>query len=382
VKAVHERGQGLVILWEHRLHHNWAMSGGLWDLIASQITPTGVDTEKDTQVESHRQPTVLPPLEGEANPDDPAFLLTPLASKRFEYVRRIGAGGMGSVYCVRDRHLLREVAIKLLSPALAAEPKYVRRFMAEAQIQAQLDHPNIVPVHEMNVDVDGTSYFTMRMVHGRSLADRISATHLGPRPAESMHDMLVAFLKVCDAVAFAHNRGVLHLDIKPENIFMEDFGAVYLMDWGLARLTEKEPVNDGAVSISLTAADAWVSGVAGSPSYMSPEQAEGSSGRVSERTDVFGLGAVLYAMLAGRAPYLADTIEEVVQQARVGQMPPLPELPFGATWLGRVVGSARKAMAMNPADRHPGALALKNEVEELAAGGVGLAALDSVGEQP
>jgi serine/threonine-protein kinase len=217
----------------------------------------------------------------------------------------------------------------------------------------------------MNVDLDGTSYFTMPMVHGRSMADRISAAHLSPEPGEPMREMLGAFLKVCDAVAFAHSRGVLHLDIKPENILMEDRGAAYLMDWGLARLIGN-PANGGAVSISLTAEDARVTGVAGSPSYMSPEQAEGSSGRVSERTDVFGLGAVLYAMLAGRAPYLADTIEEVVKQARFGQMPALPEVPLNAPWLGPIVGSARKAMAINPSERPQSALELKREVEALA----------------
>lgn len=341
------------------------MSGGLWDLISSQITPSGVDTERDTQVESHRQFAESPHSdEDEANPRNPAVLLSPLASQRFEFLRRIGAGGMGDVYCVRDRHLLREVAIKMLSPSLAAEPKYVRRFMAEAQIQAQLDHPHIVPVHEMNVDHDGTSYFTMRMVHGRSLADRIGAAHLAPQPAESMRAMLQAFLGVCDAVAFAHQHGVLHLDIKPENILIEERGAAYLMDWGLARLMETSAC-DGGVSISLTTADACCSGVAGSPSYMSPEQAEGSSGRVSERTDVFGLGAVLYAMLAGRAPYLADTIEEVVQQARAGQVPALPKVPLRTLWLGQIASSASKAMSLNPDDRHPSALALKREVEEL-----------------
>lgn len=343
------------------------MSGGLWDLISSQVMSSGADTESETQVEHHRLvATVSTPG------DDPkdcghGTLLTPFACKRFEYVSRIGSGGMGSVFCVRDRHLLREVAIKMLAPSLAAQRKYARRFLAEAQIQAQLDHPNIIPVHEMNVDLDGTSYFTMPMVHGRSMADRISAAHLSPNPSEPMREILGAFLKVCDAVAFAHSRGVLHLDIKPENIIMEDRGAVYLMDWGLARLIG-EPANDGAVSISLTAEDAWVSGVAGSPSYMSPEQAEGSSGRVSERTDVFGLGAVIYAMLAGRAPYLADTIEEVVQQARAGQVPDLPEVPLRTLWLGQIAGSARRAMSLNPAERHPSALALKREVEDLVTG--------------
>ena len=349
------------------------MTGGLWDLISTQGTQSGADSEKVTHAELHRRDVSPPGSDTEpANSNDATSVpvLTGEAAKRFQYVSRIGAGGMGAVHCVRDKNLLREVAIKVLSPSLAADPKYVRRFLAEAQIQAQLDHPNIVPVHDLTLDHEETQYFIMRLVHGRTLADWITAAHLSPTPSETMHEMLGAFLKVCDAVAFAHSRGVLHLDIKPENIIMEDFGTVYLMDWGLSRLSARDPERGDAVALSPEAAGGVVSGVAGSPSYMSPEQATGARHMVSERTDVFGLGAVLYAILAGRALYLAASMEQVLEQARGGQMPPLPDVPRGIPLPARICQITRKALAIDPRDRYQSVLELKREVEGFLQGGI------------
>lgn len=297
-------------------------------------------------------------------------VLTREAASRFEYVSRIGAGGMGAVHCVRDKNLLREVAIKVLAPSLADDPKYVRRFLAEVQIQAQLDHPNIAPVHDLTLDHEGTKYFTMRLLHGRTLGDWIAAAYDSPTPAETLREMLGAFLKVCDAVAFAHSRGVLHLDIKPENIIMEDFGTVYLMDWGLSRLSARDPERKDQVALSLEAAGGVVTGVVGSPSYMSPEQAKGTESLVSERTDVFGLGAVLYAILAGRPLYQADSIDDVLEKARAGHIPSLPDAPQGVPLPARICQITRKALAVDPRDRYQSALELKRDVEGFLQGGI------------
>jgi serine/threonine-protein kinase len=360
------------LLGEQGLHRFSSMTGGLWDLISTQGMRSGADSEQVTHSELP-QGAVCPPAPDPqaANSNAvPAPVLTREAAKRFEYVNQVGAGGMGAVHCVRDKNLLREVAIKVLAPSLADDPRYVRRFLAEAQIQAQLAHPNIAPVHDLTMDHEGTNTFTMRLVHGRTLADWIASARLSPTPSETMREMLGAFLKVCDAVAFAHSRGVLHLDIKPENIIMEDFGTVYLMDWGLARLSAPARESGDGVSLSPEAAGGVVVGVVGSPSYMSPEQAEGAQGLVSERTDVFGLGAVLYAILAGRPLYLADSMDEVLEQARGGQMPSLPDAPRGVPLSARICQITRKALAFDPRDRYQSVLELKREVEGFLQGGI------------
>ena len=226
------------------------------------------------------------------------------AEDRFRLIERVGAGGMGAVYRVRDRNLLREAAMKLLNPSLATRPKYLQRFLGESQIQAQLEHPNILPVHELALDRDGASYFTMRFVKGKTLAAWIREAAASRTLASHQHEMLSAFLKVCDALAFAHSRGVIHCDIKPDNIIVEDFGAVYLMDWGLARLVAGAGTGKTAVAVS---PEVWAAvssgGVIGTPAFMSPEQARGDADRLDARTDVFGLGAVLHAIITGRAPH-------------------------------------------------------------------------------
>jgi hypothetical protein len=156
------------------------MTGGLWDLISTQGMRSGADSEQVTRTEMHQRAAA--PAASDTGPANsnaaPAPVLTREAAKRFEYMSQVGAGGMGAVHCVRDKNLLREVALKVLAPSLAADPKYVRRFLAEAQIQAQLDHPNIAPVHDLTLDHAGTNYFTMRLVRGRTLADWIKAEHL------------------------------------------------------------------------------------------------------------------------------------------------------------------------------------------------------------
>ena len=361
------------LLGEQGLHRSPSMTGGLWDLISTQGMRSGADSEQVTQSELPQGvvcPSARDPQAANSSAV-PAPVLTREAAKRFEYVNQVGAGGMGAVHCVRDKNLLREVAIKVLAPSLADDPRYVRRFLAEAQIQAQLAHPNIAPVHDLTMDHEGTNTFTMRLVHGRTLADWIAAARLSPTPSETMREMLGAFLKVCDAVAFAHSRGVLHLDIKPENIIMEDFGTVYLMDWGLARLSAPDRESGDGVSLSPEAAGGVVvAGVVGSPSYMLPEQAEGAQGLVSERTDVFGLGAVLYAILAGRPLYLADSMDEVLEQARGGRMPSLPDAPRGVPLFPRICKITRKALAFDPRDRYQSVLELKREVEGFLQGGI------------
>jgi eukaryotic-like serine/threonine-protein kinase len=344
------------------------MSRGFWSVLDGHPPPHPDESLSERRTSVEEDASVVPQSTADLKRE---------AEDRFRVLGRIGAGGMGAVYRVRDRNLLREAAMKVLNPSLATRPKYLQRFLGEAQIQAQLDHPNILPVHELAIDRDGTSYFTMRFVKGRTLAAWIRESASAGTLRGALHEMLVAFAKICDAVAFAHSRGVIHCDIKPDNIIVEDFGAVYLMDWGLARLIGKSDAGKSAVGVS---PEVWAAvssgGVVGTPAFMAPEQARGESDRLDERTDVYGLGAVLHAIATGRAPHTAghaDDAEKMVARARAGQVTLTPAgtgspeelpLPLGL----RAV--LERALAADPAGRYLSPLDLKRDVERFLRGGL------------
>jgi hypothetical protein len=283
---------------------------------------------------------------------------------RYQYLNPISAGGMGSVHAVRDLGLLRIAAMKVLAPELAARPREVQRFIREAQITAQLDHPNIAPVYEIGVDRQGNRYFTMKRIEGDTLADWCARAGRQAGFSEVLSEMMAAFLKVCEAVAFAHSRGVLHCDIKPGNILAGSFGQVYLVDWGLAMVGAARSMPDQMPSM-VVAGDTNLDvagGPCGTPSFMSPEQAMGARDRFDERTDVFGLGAVLYNILTGVPPFDGEDVATCLDRATacVVTFPPgdpTAPLPIG---LCRIV---KRAMARDPNDRYQTVSELKKDVE-------------------
>jgi eukaryotic-like serine/threonine-protein kinase len=283
---------------------------------------------------------------------------------RYQYLSPISAGGMGSVHAVRDLGLLRIAAMKVLAPDLASRPREVQRFVREAQITAQLDHPNIAPVYEIGTDRSGNRYFTMKRIEGDTLADWIARAGRQAGFSEVLSEMMAAFVKVCEAVAFAHSRGVLHCDIKPGNILVGPFGQVYLVDWGLAivgptrALPNELPLLVVAGEANLDAGG----GPCGTPSFMSPEQAMGARDRFDERTDVFGLGAVLFNILTAVPPYDSDDLATCLDKATacVVTFPPVDPtapLPIG---LCRIV---RRAMARDPNDRYQTVAEMKKDIE-------------------
>ena len=292
--------------------------------------------------------------------------------KRFPVLDRVGAGGMGCVYRVHDRLLLRESAMKVLAPELATQPKYVGRFLGEVQIQAQLEHPGIVPVHEVTLDDPGGCYFVMRLVSGTSMGAWIRRMTTAGTFSEKSQELLSAFVKVCDTLAYAHSRGVVHGDVTSENIVVGPFGAVYLMDWGLARLVRS---GAGSVTISAAAKNAVSDGeMAGTPAFMAPEQASGHPDLIDERTDVFGLGAVLHLILTGQSPNAGRSVEEVVQRSRAGLSPVSRPLaltnPDGLPVPSGLCGVVARALAADPNERHQGVLELKRDVERFLRGGL------------
>lgn len=276
--------------------------------------------------------------------------------RRYQVQALLGRGGMGAVYLVHDKRLRREVAAKL-TPLGAAGSAGLVRFLSEAQLTGQLAHPNIPPIHDIGLGPDNTGFFVMRALPGRTLADWLKEAGR-PSPARALE----VFGKVCDAVAYAHGQGVLHRDLKPGNIVVGRYGEVYVIDWGIAVRTGRggglqTDADDSGEQLE-RAGD-----IVGTPKYMSPEQAAG--GQVDERSDIYALGAVLYALLTGRAPF-TGTNEEVLPKVRRGEFTPprrhRPDLPWE---LEQVL---RRAMALDPARRYPTVAALRADLEAWSEG--------------
>ncbi len=246
--------------------------------------------------------------------------LPDLSGTRYRPLGRLGRGGMGTVHRVEDTALGREVALKVLTLPDAGGD-LAARLVAEARLLARLEHPNIVPVHDLGMLPDGSVFYVMKYVRGERL-DQWS------RKGATRPEILRLFLKICEAVAFAHARGIVHRDLKPENVMVGPFGEALVMDWGVAKILasrqEDQPTPGGSGG-SLPAGTAHGT-VLGTPAYMAPEQARGEVHRIDERTDVHALGAILYFLLSGSPPVPAAGREEALRQAREGKRRPLREI--------------------------------------------------------
>jgi serine/threonine-protein kinase len=256
----------------------------------------------------------------------------PRPGVRYQPLGELGRGGMGEVHRWHDRYLGRNLAVKILQEQHAAKPALVRSFFAEVWINSQLQHPGIVPLHELGQLPDGRPFFTMKLVKGQRLDDLLQQAR-GDLARERTR-WLTIFLQVCQTLAYAHARGVIHRDLKSANIMVGAFGEVQVMDWGLAKVLAKADAV-GAVEAELTGSDqsmirlVYTEGyggasqdgtVKGTPAYMAPEQARGEVQQLDERCDVFGLGAILCEILTGTPPYVGETPEEVYRQAAQGDL--------------------------------------------------------------
>jgi len=273
----------------------------------------------------------------------------------------IARGGQGAVRKVFDRRLERYVALKVMDANLAGDPDALCRFLDEARITGQLDHPNIVPIYDLVEQPASTPEFMMKLVEGETLAARLKK--LRARPDGDLARLLEIFLKVCDAVAFAHSRGVIHRDLKPANIMIGEFGQVYVMDWGCAIVGPAARGRAPAEGRPRRTVVDPPGTVIGTFAYMAPEQALGKAAEIDQRTDVFGLGAVLYEVLTGIPPNPGPTDTEAMDQARTGSARPPHEVALGRTPPLALSQIAMRALARERADRFPTVSELRDEVE-------------------
>jgi serine/threonine protein kinase/tetratricopeptide (TPR) repeat protein len=296
---------------------------------------------------------------------------------RYGMIRLAGEGGIGQVWLVRDGSMGRDVALKVLRPD-RSDAGYWGRFVREAQVTGQLEHPGIVPVYEVGHRPDDNQpFYTMRFVRGRTLKDAVAAYHERRKRGEAgpleLRELLGAFVQVCQAVGYAHSRGVLHRDLKPANVALGDYGEVMVLDWGLAKLLPEPGASAGAepegaesstapapVAVDIEQEATQPGSVLGTPAYMAPEQAEGRLDLMDARMDVYGLGAILYHLLTGNAPFTGQDTPEVLDQVRHNP-PQRPREVVGDTPLA-LEAVCLKALAKKREDRYPSAKAL---VEEL-----------------
>ena len=339
---------------------------------AQPLPPPGAPRPQDgtsTLVDTMRSGDDAP-APGDRGPADPDALLlqhAPRLQDRYELLRILGEGGMGEVHLARDRNLGRQIAVKTIPPT-RMDSKRLARFVAEARITAQLEHPGIVPVHDLFISGDGDIYYTMKRVQGvtlRQLLDDLASDDPEAGTRWNLNRLLAIFRSACQAVAYAHTRRVIHRDLKPDNVMIGDFGEVLVMDWGVARMLDDAPeellevVQEGA-SLLRTADGAMV----GSPAYMAPEQLQGESSALGPTADVFSLGVMLYEILALRRPFVAQTLGRLLYLVAKGEFLPPSQAAPGREVPPDVEEICLRALSRDPAERYPDAGALTLKLEE------------------
>ena len=309
-------------------------------------------------------------------PEDPSEPIRPVNPfgdiDRYEILDQIGRGASSVVHRVRDRRLDRPLAMKILASYPESAPDLARRFEAEARVMARLEHPGIVPVHDIGRLPDGRLYYTMTQVRGRTLTKVIEAVHRLPEPwvvdseGWSMRRLIDVFRRVCEAMASAHAEGVLHRDLKPDNVMVGPFGQVLVLDWGLVKRLGHRADSGGGDEDEASAHTTRQGVIAGTPAFMAPEQARGEVAALGPASDVYSLGRVLEAILLGTSHFGARMkSREVLSFVAANPPPGMAETDA----LGRPLPPAlrelaARCLAVDPAERFADAGALATAVGE------------------
>ena len=276
----------------------------------------------------------------------------------YQVLEKLDEGGMGEVLLVHEPHLNRRLALKVLRLEYRQQADMIRRFVEEAQIAGQLQHPGIAPIHELGTLPDGRPFFTMKLIQGRTLADLLRAR---PAPQDDVPRFVAIFEQICQALAFAHEHRVIHRDLKPANVMVGAFGEVQLMDWGLGKVLPADGMDEKDSQESFAGAIQTISSLAGDAAsraglimgtrpYIPPEQARGESQRVGKASDVFGLGAILCEILTGLPPF-SGANKEVQSLAQEGNLQPAFERLQRCGQDAELVSLAKRCLAPQPEDR-------------------------------
>ncbi|MCC6898023.1 MAG: serine/threonine protein kinase [Polyangiaceae bacterium] len=287
---------------------------------------------------------------------------------RYATRRVLGAGGMGEVRLCGDAWVGREVAMKVMRAGAGSERAARARFLREARVQGQLEHPSVVPVYDLGHDESGQEFFTMKRVKGQTLEEILTALRAGDAAAEQKFGrrrLLSAMSQVCLAVAYAHSRGVIHRDLKPANIMLGDFGEVYVLDWGIARIHGAADLDEHERVVPDTEAvpETQVGSLVGTPGYMSPEQARGETRELTPRSDVYALGTILFELLSLEPLHRGKSVNALLAST-------LTQAPVAPSSWAKDRGIAPeldevcvRATALDPTDRFESARALSESLE-------------------
>jgi eukaryotic-like serine/threonine-protein kinase len=296
---------------------------------------------------------------------------------RFQIIRQHAKGGIGKVSVARDKQLARKVALKELKDDFADIPEYRERFVTEAEITGFLEHPGVAPVYALQHGEDGRPYYAMRFIDGKSLRDAVKELHAtSPKTGKeglsslSLRNLLRAFVDVCNTIEFAHSRGVIHRDLKPDNVMLGPYGETLVVDWGLAkRLDGYEQIDPSASTLALSSmapksgsSSGTRSGtVVGTPAYMSPEQAEGDVEVIGKPSDIYSLGATLFSILTGEQPFGKSDLHETLESVRNGKFPRPRTIDSSVP--KPLESICLKAMALSPSDRYSTPSAMARDIE-------------------